>query len=127
MVGRPLEAISPLKKAIRINPMAPSFYFRRLGSAYREIGRYEEAIVQFKKAVDLAPDSLYPNLGLAATYSLAGRDEEARAEVSEVLRIQPKISLKSIPKRVAFKNKADIDRLINALRKAGFPEHAPSQ
>lgn len=122
MVGRRQEAIAPLEKAIRINPMAPSIYFRRLGTAYRDIGRYEEAIVQLKKAITLSPDSLYPHTALAATYSLAGRDEEARAEVSEVLRIQPKISLESLAKRVAYKNKADIDRLIDALRKAGLPE-----
>jgi len=122
MVGRQQEAITPLEKAIRINPMAPSIYFRRLGTAYRDIGRYEDAIVQLKKAINLSPDSLYPHSALAATYSLAGRDEEARAEVSEVLRIQPKISLESLSKRVAYKNKADIDRLIDALRKAGLPE-----
>jgi len=122
MVGRQQEAIAPLEKAIRINPMAPSIYFRRLGTAYRDIGRYEDAIVQLKKAINLSPDSLYPHSALAATYSLAGRDEEARAEVSEVLRIQPKISLESLSKRVAYKNKADIDRLIDALRKAGLPE-----
>jgi adenylate cyclase len=122
MVGRRQEAIAPLEKAIRINPMAPSLYFRRLGTAYRDIGRYEEAIVQLKKAINLSPDSLYPHIALAATYSLAGSDEEARAEVSEVLRIQPKISLESLAKRVAYKNKADIDRLIDALRKAGLPE-----
>ena len=120
MVGRRQEAIAPLEKAIRINPMAPSIYFRRLGTAYRDIGRYEEAIVQLKKAINLSPDSLYPHTALAATYSLAGRDEEARTEVSEVLRIQPKISLESLAKRVAYKNKADIDRLINALRKSGL-------
>ena len=122
MAGRRQEAIAPLEKAIRINPMAPSIYFRRLGTAYRDIGRYEEAIVQLKKAINLSPDCLYPHTALAATYSLAGRDEEARAEVSEVLRIQPKISLESLAKRVAYKNKADIDRIIGALRKAGLPE-----
>ena len=122
MVGRKQEAIEPLEKAIRLNPMAPSYYFRRLGTAYRDLGRYEEAIVQLKKAINLSPDSLYPHSALAATYSLAGRDEEARAEVSEVLRIQPKITLESLAKRVAYKNKADIDRIINALRKAGLPE-----
>lgn len=127
MVGRPQEAIAPLEQAIRINPMAPSIYFRRLGTAYRDIGRYEEAIVQLKKAINLTPDSLYPHTALAATYSLSGRDEEARAEVSEVLRIQPKISLESLAKRVAYKNKADIDRLIDALRKAGLPESPPIQ
>ena len=122
MVGRQQEAIAPLEKAIRLNPMAPSIYFRRLGTAYRDLGRYEEAIVQLKKAIHLSPDSLYPHTALAATYSLAGRDEEARAEVSEVLRIQPEITLESLAKRVAYKNKADIDRLINSMRKAGLPE-----
>jgi adenylate cyclase len=122
MMGRKQEAIEPLEKAIRINPMAPSYYFRRLGTAYRDIGRYEDAIIQLKKAIHLSPDSLYPHIALAATYSLAGRDVEARAEASEVLRIQPKISLKSLAKRVAYKNKADIDKLIDALRKAGLPE-----
>jgi adenylate cyclase len=125
MMGRPQEAIAPLEKAIRINPIAPSIYFRRLGTAYRDIGRYEEAIVQLKKAISLSPDSLYPHSGLAATYSLADRDEEARAEASEVLRIQPKFSLDSYAKRVAFKNKADIDRIVGALRKVGLPDKPP--
>jgi adenylate cyclase len=125
MVGRPQEAIAPLEKAIRINPMAPSIYYRRLGGAYRDIGRYEEAIVLFKKAINLTPDSLYPHVGLTVTYSLAGRDEEANFEASEILRIQPKFSLDSFVKRVAFKHKADIDRIVGALRKAGLPEHPP--
>jgi adenylate cyclase len=118
--GRQQESIAPLEKSIRINPMAPSLYFRRLGTSYRDTGRYEEAIAVFKKAINLAPDSLYAHVGLAATYSLAGRDEEARAEASEVLRIQPKLSLDRLAKRVTYKNKADIDRLIDALRKAGL-------
>jgi len=118
--GRPQEAIAPLEKAIRINPMAPSIYFRRLGTAYAFTGRYEDAMVQFKKAIHLAPDSLMPHLALAATYSIAGRVEEARAEVSEVLRIEPGISLEGIAKRTALKNKADTDRFIDALRKAGL-------
>jgi adenylate cyclase len=82
-------------------------------------------IDQLKKAISLSPDSLYPHSALAATYSLADRDEEARAEASEVLRIQPKFSLDSYAKRVAFKNNADIDRIVGALRKAGLPETPP--
>jgi adenylate cyclase len=120
LVGRPQEAIAPLEKAIRINPIAPSIYFRRLGTAYANMGRYEDAIVQLKKAIDLAPDSLFPHLVLAATYSKAGRDEEAHAEVSEVLRIQPGISLEGLAKTSPLKNKADTDRFIDALRKAGL-------
>lgn len=122
MVGRAQEAIAPLEKSIRMNPMAPAYYYRRLGTAYRFTGRYEEAIEQYKKAVSLAPNSLWPHIGLAATYSAVGRYEEARSEASEALKIQPKLSLKGLAKSVATKNKADIDRFLEDLRKAGIPE-----
>jgi adenylate cyclase len=118
--GRPQEAIAPLEKAIRINPMAPSIYFRRLGTAYMATGRYEDAIVQFKKAIRLAPGDSFTHLSLAATYSFTGHDEEAHAEVSEVLRIEPRISLEAVAKRTPSKNKDDMDRFIDALRKAGL-------
>lgn len=118
--GRQQEAITPLEKAIRINPIPPSLYFGRLGVAYRDTGRYEEAIAQFKKAISLAPDTHIPHLFLASTYSLAGRDEEARAEASEVLRIRPKFSLERFEKRLFYKNKADTEIYIGALRKAGL-------
>ena len=118
--GRQQEAIAPLEKAIRMNPLPPSLYFGRLGVAYRDTGRYEEAIAQFKKAISLAPDIHIPHLFMASTYSLAGRDEEARAEASEVLRIRPKFSLERFEKRLFYKNKVDTDRFIDALRKAGL-------
>jgi adenylate cyclase len=118
--GRQQEAIAPLEKAIRINPIPPSLYFGRLGVAYRDTGRYEEAIAVQKKAISLTPDNPLAHLFLASTYSLAGRDEEARAEVSEVLRIRPKFSLERFAKRLFYKNKADTDRFIEALRKAGL-------
>jgi hypothetical protein len=49
----------------------------------------------------------------------AGRDEEARAEVAEVLRIHPKFSLEAA-KRVPYKKQADTERIVNAVRKAGL-------
>ena len=56
-------------------------------------GRFEEAVSAYKKAIQIAPDNFTAHLGLAATYSLMGREREARAEAAEVLRINPKFSL----------------------------------
>jgi TolB-like protein/Tfp pilus assembly protein PilF len=123
--GRAEEAIVSLEKAIRINPIAPATYFLNLGRSYRAAGRYEEAIGEFRKAINRTPDNFFAHFGLAATYSLAGREEEARAEVAEVLRIKPNTSLKGSERNLPYKNKADTDHLINAMRKAGLPETPP--
>jgi hypothetical protein len=51
-----------------------------------------------------------------------GREKEARAEAAEVLRINPKFSLDYWGKAVgtAFKDQSEVDKAINALRKAGL-------
>ena len=58
---------------------------------------------------------------MAAFYSRAGRDKEARIEAAEVLRINPKFSLEKFAKSVTYKNQEDVERAIIApLRKAGL-------
>jgi hypothetical protein len=46
--------------------------------------------------------------------------DEARAQAAEVLRVQPKFSLKRYAKRLTIKDKAERDRFVDALRKAGL-------
>jgi adenylate cyclase len=118
--GRYQEAILEFEKAIRLNPIPPSWYLHNLGLAYFRTGRYEEGIKECEKAVRQKPDSLYARLELAAVYSLSGRDEEARAEGTEVLRMNPKFSLEELEKRLKHKNQEDKERYIGALRKAGL-------
>jgi hypothetical protein len=57
---------------------------------------------------------------MAMAYSFSGRDEEARVEAAEVLRIYPKFSLNKFAKKVGYKNQEDKERLISALSKAGL-------
>ena len=57
---------------------------------------------------------------LTASYSILGREEEARAEVAEVLRLNPKFSVDSYAKRLPFKDQAYTEQYVNALRKAGL-------
>ena len=118
--GRPEEAIPLFKKAIRLNPIPDSWYLTGLGGCYRMVGRYAEAISAYKQALNLSPDSALVHAGQAANYSLLGRDEEARAEVAEVLRLNPKYSAENIAKTFPYKNQADRERFVEALRKAGL-------
>jgi tetratricopeptide (TPR) repeat protein len=84
------------------------------------VGRYEEAVTIFKKLLQKLPDNLLGQLGLTATYSMMGRDADARAQAKEVLRIDPNFSVDSYSKRYGYKNKDDWNRYMDALRKAGL-------
>ncbi len=49
-----------------------------------------------------------------------GREKEAHAEAAEVLRINPKYSLDSFAKSLAYKDQSQNDKIVDALRKAGL-------
>ena len=53
---------------------------------------------------------------------MLGREKEARKHAEEVIRINPKFTLKGFAKWLPYKNQADKDRWIVALRKAGLPD-----
>ena len=58
----------------------------------------EEAIAAEKNALKLAPKYVFANLYLAALYMYTGREDEARAAVAEVHRIDPSYSLEKFAK-----------------------------
>jgi TolB-like protein/Flp pilus assembly protein TadD len=118
--GRVEESIPYFKKSIRLNPFAPSTYYMNFGFAYWLMKQYEEAIVTCKKGLKRNPDDFWAHMAMAATYAELDRDGEALASAKEVLRINPKISLKWVEKTVSWKKRSDVDRLENALRKAGL-------
>jgi adenylate cyclase len=120
IVGRPEEAIPLFQKAIRLTPFGASVLYREFGTALRDTGRFEEAVSAFKKAIQLSPNDILAHLNLATTYSMMGREKEARAEAAEVLRINPKFSVDSFAKILTYKDQSQKDKLTNALRKAGL-------
>ena len=120
VAGRAEEAIPLFEKAIRLNPFGPSSLYRDFGGALRSMGRFEEAVSAYKKAIQISPDNIMAHLGLTATYSLMGREKEARIEAAEVLRINPKFSLDFAAKTSAYKDQSERNKIIEALRKAGL-------
>jgi tetratricopeptide (TPR) repeat protein len=118
--GRCEESIPEYKIAIRLNPIPPSMYPWSLGLSYAYMGQYEEAITWCEKAVRQEPDDLLARMMMTVVYSLSGRDEEARVQAAEILRIQPKFTLKKFEKKLTYKKKADSEKFLDALRKAGM-------
>jgi adenylate cyclase len=120
LLGRYEEAVQMAQKAIRLNPLSPGALYRTLGWAYIGTGSYEEAIATFKTALMLTPGAIHTHIPLTIAYSLSGREEEARAEAANVLRLNREFSLEKWAETVQHKNKADHERFLAALRKSGL-------
>jgi adenylate cyclase len=121
-VGRNEEAVELIKKAMRLNPFPPSFYYYQLGYCYFTMEQYEQAIDEFKKAIDLEPKNQPALVGLSASYSSLDRNEEALSAGKNLCKIAPNFSVKSWVKKLPYKNEADSERITKSLHKAGLPE-----
>ena len=75
-----------------------------------------------KKVLDRQPNKRGAHIRLAATYSLLGDADKAKQAALEVLKVDPDFKLSGFVSKLPYKNKADRDHYINALRKAGLPE-----
>jgi adenylate cyclase len=120
--GRTEEAIPILKRAVALSPMPLPRALSHLCIASRKARLYEEAVAVCRELIQREPNYIYPHLTLAATFAEMERMEEGRAEIAEVLRIDPKYTVKLVPRSFPWKDQAEIDRLIDSLRKAGLPE-----
>jgi adenylate cyclase len=119
-VGRAEEAVGMAEQSLRRKPVVADEHLDSIGAAYGLAGKHEEAIAPLKQFLTHYPNILGAHLTLAAVYSELGREAEARAEVAEVLRINPQFSLEIHRQRVPIKDSAVLERHIAALRKAGL-------
>jgi TolB-like protein/Tfp pilus assembly protein PilF len=123
--GKPEEGIGLIEKAMRLNPRYPGEYLYNLGQSYYLLGRDEEAIATLKRASTRNPKSKGPRRHLAVLYVEAGRMDEARAEVAELIKISSKESIEKQRLDCAY-IPAALERFLGGLRKAGYPEKSGS-
>lgn len=119
MAGRPEETIALAERALRLSPLSFS-YLPILGNAYRMTRQYEQAIATYQKILTLIPHHVTARAGLAAVYSELGREEDAQATMPDVLKNNSPISLEDVRLRLPYKDPAELERHLNALRKAGL-------
>lgn len=118
--GQPQGSLSAIEKAMRLNPRYPDDYLFVLGIAYRNMKRCEEALTPLKKFVASNPNHTPAHVNLAICYAELDRFEEARTEIEEAQKLVPKLSLEEAKQNWPYKNPADLERILAALRKAGL-------
>ncbi len=120
--GQPAEAIEEITTAMRLAPSYPTWFLTCLGQSYFLTGRYEEAIVTYKRFFEREPHRIDQYPWLVVINSAMGQEKQARIEVKEVLKNWPTFSLKQWRSTLRFKDEALNDRIIDYASKAGLPE-----
>jgi adenylate cyclase len=118
--GQYEEAIKECERAIRLDPLKPGFALSHLGATYVLMRRYEDAILASKKALEGGSKNLTALFALVVAYSSSDRMDEARAAAFDVLKFVPNFSMESFAKSLPYKNEADMEFIVDALRKAGL-------
>jgi tetratricopeptide (TPR) repeat protein len=119
-VGRVDEAVGMVEQALHRKPLVIDEHLSGVGAAYYLAGKPEEAVAPLKQFLARYPNILGAHLTLAAVYSELGKEAEARAEIAEVLRLNPNFSLEVHKEREPIKDPTLLERHIAALRKAGL-------
>ena len=119
------ESVEMCEKAIRLHPHAPLYYFSHLMRAYRWVGQYDESLAIAEKLIESGVSGRMASAysASAITYIKLGRESDARERVALLLKIDPKANLDDIRKSQPYKDPAHIEEVLDALRKAGVPEH----
>ena len=90
--GKSGRALEMVKRAIRLNPFPPNWFYNALGNAYLFAGQYDEAITAFKECISRIPNFMPARVSLAVAYLETGNQQEARKQGREVLRINPQFT-----------------------------------
>jgi adenylate cyclase len=118
--GRPTEALVAAEKGVRLNPRHPGYCLIMVAGAYMCMGRFEEARSTFEQALVIQPNDPAMHMWLAIVDVELGRNDDARAEAAEVLRLSPHYSLATWQQIYQNKDPALPERWLADLRKAGL-------
>jgi TolB-like protein len=123
--GRFEGCLELIKRAIRFDPNHGTVHLRFLAGALRYTGRYDEAIVAFNRMVEMRKGTygeFMPHIFLASLYAELDRMEEAKFHAKASLEIKFDSSIEWMRKSQPFKKSEDMERMVEGMRKAGFPE-----
>ncbi len=119
--GRPQEAIARIKRAMRLSPIFPPWYFVVLGKGYRLMEQYDSAISAYEEAVKREPESNLARIWLAYVLIEAEFLEKAKSVAEDILSIEPTFSVADWMRESNY-TPAEREKLLKNFRKAGLPE-----
>jgi adenylate cyclase len=120
---KPREAIVDFEHALRLSPLDPMNFNNYVGlaSAHELLGEYDKAAALYQRALEERPNARWIYRHLAGSLSGAGRIEEAKAALAEMLRSYPDYTIAKFRQAMVFSD-ASFARMATNLRRLGLPD-----
>jgi len=115
------DGLAAIKRHLRLDPFAPVGARLHLGIAYLGQKNYAEALASFREVVTRAPEFGLGRMALASTYALMGHMNEAREQITELLRIDPTCTVAKVARFRTFRDPKDGAHMLQGLLQAGLP------
>jgi adenylate cyclase len=118
--GRHEEAIEYFQQAFQMSPHDPliAFFYAGMCAAHYFARRFDEAVGWGRKTIQQRPGFIAGHRILCANLAQAGRTEELRAAMGQLLELQPTISIAWIEEHVPYTPRA-MPHFLDGMRKAG--------
>jgi class 3 adenylate cyclase/TolB-like protein/tetratricopeptide (TPR) repeat protein len=121
---RAAEAVEMIKRARRLNPLAPAWTIEGLGYASYFAGQYEQAIAALEAS---GAPSLELKVLKALAYAQLGRKTEAAREVKAILKERPDFTARGyIANDIMEPGGSSETLFLDGARKAGLPIDEPA-
>lgn len=118
-IEREMEGIDLVRKAMRLNPFYPDWYWNIMGRCWHAMGRYADAVDAFER-IEIPP--FWVNAYLAACNQQLGRIDRAKLHRNRTLEEYPGFRISEYSRLFPYRNAAIRERLLDTLRTAGLPD-----
>ena len=115
-------AVKSAREALTVRMIYPPPLVNLLATAYRDNGEVELSIPVAREAASLDPQHADALVTLCSDYVLLGREAEAREIASQIIELDPDFRISSYRKILPYKDAANAERIVEALRSAGLPD-----
>ena len=122
VAAKPKEGLELITKAMRLNRAYPDWFLEAAGWANYTLGDYDNALAAFQEYHKRNPDDTDGYVEIIYTSATAGRLEEAKAMVAELLEKHPDFTIEGYSVLNQFKDPAIAKRIRDNTAKAGLPQ-----
>jgi tetratricopeptide (TPR) repeat protein len=117
--GDAIKGVEFVKRALRLNPHPPSWYYWMAGQAHYALGDYQSAVEALRKPETYRTTS---RRMLAAALAQLGRLEEARQEAELFMMSNPHFTITHWATSQPFDDAELRQRFVEGYRKSGLPD-----